>query len=50
MQFKKLTNEQKGIKAWRRRRNALVAKLLAADPRLSSADALAQANRMMRTK
>lgn len=50
MQFKKLDARQRSLKRWRERRNALVAKLLRENPRMLSAEALAEANRLMRKK
>lgn len=50
MQYQKLTAEQKRIRKWRLKRNALVAKLQRADPKLTSAAALAEANRRLRDK
>ncbi|WP_439631402.1 hypothetical protein [Gemmata sp.] len=47
-QFQKLTTGQKRIATWRRRRNALVSKLLAGNPRMLSFEALAEANRILR--
>ena len=48
MQYKKLTPEQRRIKRWRARRNALVSRLLSEDPKLLRHEALSLANRMMR--
>lgn len=49
-QIKKLTDGQKSIAAWRRRRNALVCRLLKENPRMLSYEALAKANEMMKGK
>ena len=48
MQYKKLSQQQRKIRQWRLKRNALVGKLLAKDSSLMSAEALKMANRMMR--
>lgn len=48
MQFQRLTNEQKRIRQWRLRRNALIGKLLAENPHLLRAEALTIANRTLR--
>ena len=48
VQYKKLTPEQRRIKRWRARRNALVSRLLSEDPKLLRHEALSLANRMMR--
>lgn len=50
MQFKKLSAEERRIKRWRTRRNALFTKILNDDPRTSRVDALKLANQMMRSK
>lgn len=50
MQFKKLSQEQRSIKRWRAARNRLVSKLLTDNPRMLRAEALAEANRVMRSK
>lgn len=50
MQYQKLTTDQRSIKRWRERRNALVCKLLNENPRLTRADALELANAEMRQR
>ncbi len=50
MQFKKLDGEQKKVAAWRRKRNRLVSELLAANPKMLSYEALAEANRRMKDR
>lgn len=50
MQYKKLTVEQKQIRRWRLKRNALVGKLLAENRLLTRQQALETAYRIMRHK
>ena len=50
MHYVKLTKQQKTTRLWCFRRNALVGKLLAADPKLPRIEALRMANKKMRNQ